>query len=778
MPEFPNHEKLGVVRQILNSTGLRQNEFAAVRAPVESDDERFGWEVGSYWYFNGTAYVCKDATQFVAVWEPATDAAVVDIAEAADEKATASQNPPFTPYDSYAAFIAANVPAPLDVVSINVNGTIIKVTRNASGTVRQNDGTLWAPADRPTPQHWGSFGALKSKNPATPYLLSDMFTTLSAAQAFFPKASALTETIDDMAFQAMVDWQRSLFFDARGIYAGGIATGNNIGQHTFLRIPFGVYYLTRPVDFTGINTGHNFWGLHGEGAVIMVATPGKPGLDLTSARKCAFSGVGTIIGVWTSGGVPRCGIQFGRDATGVSADCHAFPGTWDIKGRFSLGGVYNYAAEDMRFGNLAVKNDLDPLAYHCDFAGSDGSLTFVVSETVTWDAGASTGTIKYRTGGTTSGEVVIRHLTGTAPGINDEITGATSGKVATISVEPVKEPAGEGRNGESYCIVQDGSNKWGLQSDYRDNPAVGTTASFLQNGGDIDCRHTGLGSAMWMGAQATMHDWGRSYLVATNGNCASVVVDFTHKEMCNGFVHHGHNETDLNDGDPATGLRNYLRMDSDVVRAKATLLNWGVSDNFFHSSGAIFNANEGNITEVDIIDGNVDLGYPSRLTEAGIFVPQAKFLFQGRLAHFGPVANKPNYDINGIRGFVGELVTDDRNDVATTNGQAFTLTDATGSYDHNVKSMLSPNNRFERRIYDAAGAEVAHWRWNNTSGRWELIVGGTLAVAYNASGLLINGVKVLGPQAAAIADDASGAANQATVNMILARLRTHGLIAT
>lgn len=37
---------------------------------------------------------------------------------------------------------------------------------------------------------------------------------------------------------------------------------------------------------------------------------------------------------------------------------------------------------------------------------------------------------------------------------------------------------------------------------------------------------------------------------------------------------------------------------------------------------------------------------------------------------------------------------------------------------------------------------------------------------------------VIGDQQAAIADDASGAANQATVNAILAALRAHGLIAT
>lgn len=44
--------------------------------------------------------------------------------------------------------------------------------------------------------------------------------------------------------------------------------------------------------------------------------------------------------------------------------------------------------------------------------------------------------------------------------------------------------------------------------------------------------------------------------------------------------------------------------------------------------------------------------------------------------------------------------------------------------------------------------------------------------------LRVSGQKVVGARQAAIADDASGATNQATVNAILAALRTHGLIAT
>lgn len=49
---------------------------------------------------------------------------------------------------------------------------------------------------------------------------------------------------------------------------------------------------------------------------------------------------------------------------------------------------------------------------------------------------------------------------------------------------------------------------------------------------------------------------------------------------------------------------------------------------------------------------------------------------------------------------------------------------------------------------------------------------------YIDSGVFHSGTKVLGAQQAAIADDASGAANQTTVNAVLAALRAHGIIAT
>lgn len=82
----------------------------------------------------------------------------------------------------------------------------------------------------------------------------------------------------------------------------------------------------------------------------------------------------------------------------------------------------------------------------------------------------------------------------------------------------------------------------------------------------------------------------------------------------------------------------------------------------------------------------------------------------------------------------------------------------------------------------ASGSEMAIFsQWNTdlafmvggaVVGKFDSMAGGFDVKAH----IRIDGTQVVGPRQAAIPDDASGAANQATVNSILAALRAHGLI--
>lgn len=57
MPIFANGTALATVRSYLNDTGLRKNNFAAVRAPLATDNAAAGYEPGSRWMYAGDEWV-------------------------------------------------------------------------------------------------------------------------------------------------------------------------------------------------------------------------------------------------------------------------------------------------------------------------------------------------------------------------------------------------------------------------------------------------------------------------------------------------------------------------------------------------------------------------------------------------------------------------------------------------------------------------------------------------------------------------------------------------
>jgi len=679
----------------------------------------------------------------------------------------------------------------------------------------------------PTPQHFGSYGVMKVANPAAPYLLSDVFASLAAAQAVYPKASALTETVDDMAFQYMVDFRRSNTVAARGGQEINRNIADNSGLSVFYRIPNGQYYITRPVDLTGIEFGHHFWGIEAEGAIIMGNTIGKPIFDLTASRKCVFLGTGTIIGVWTSAGVSRIGIQLGRALDGTAAESHAFRGAWEVKGRFSLAPIYNYASEDVRFGNTATKNNLDDRVRHCQFDGSDGVKVFVTDEDVTWSGG--TGVVKCVTSDTSSGEVAIRVVTGTLAD-NTQITGTTSTKVADINGTPVAEPSGEGPDGRSYGLVLDGDNYWGLTSDYQSNPAADTAASFLRNTGVIDIRHTGRGDAMWT-CRNSDHNWVGSYLVSDDPDGGAAIVAFSNTTalVLHGFKFNGHIETDKGDMDASTGLDYAIRFEAATASSALTVERFYFERNTVHPSIATFYAGT-NVSSVSFKDCEVVVEGVSRDVGQVMFSDPSKFSFYGRLSCGDTGATYFNVsslaDLGGqvhcadatasnvLHATATYLLTDNAGALTLHNGAA-----VNGNLNHTgvYRSLIDASTGYLDldAIDDANGVTVlGRLRYSAGTAAWAFSIGGTAADYYlqNTSfypatddthnlGLTsrqwkngyigkvfattyydTNSVKVLGTQQAAVSD-ASGGANVDTeartaINDLLARLRTHGLIAT
>lgn len=598
-------------------------------------------------------------------------------------------------FASRAAAEAASVPAvvmeisypvTLKVSSGNAIRHVVRFVRDtgsltaATGALVTADGQVWVPAGDPTPLHFGqdSMGVSSwTGSVPTPYLLSDVFASLGAAQAVYPEAAALTETVDSQAFQKCTDYIRSNRVLAHGGLENSLNSVNNAFGQVRIVIPQGVYYLNRTWDLTGIEFGFAAWNLHFEQATILGITPNKPLIDFMGSRNCQFTGVGIIDGLWTSAGICRMAMQFSIDNSRTSADCHSFNGARiHVKGRWKLAGAYNHSSEYMGFGSLGliVSNDLDSRVRHCDFDGSDGT-SFTANEEVTW-AGSGSGFVK-RVTGTTTGRIEIRVVSGTLAD-NTQITGQTSGKVADINGTPVAEPSGEGPDGRSYCLVMDGDNYWGVTSDYQTAPATDTAFSFLRCHGVLDLRHTGRGDALWI-CRAFYHDYTNSYFVSTDPDGGAAIVAFsnTSNSGLDGLVLDVHNESDMGDTDASTGLDYGVRFDAANAGANVVVSGWKWRRNKAQISLAQFFAGT-NVTSVKIY-GDIEVNEVGRDAGQVMFSDPAAFSVYGRLSCLAD-GTGPFFNVSSLADVGGDVFCDDRTSSNVRHASAqYRLIDADGN---------------------------------------------------------------------------------------------------
>lgn len=436
-----------------------------------------------------------------------------------------------------------------------------------TSAVTTSDDYHYSPADQITPLHYGAMG-VKSRAAynLVGWLLSDLFGTLEDAQEVFPAAVALTDTVDSAAITKMARYVKTSRYFGTGIQN---PPRQSMADVSFW-FPRGAYVINRACDFTSINLDHAYWSLKGDRAIIFIQGSGNTGFDILDSRKMVPDGI-TFVGEWVPGvGVPRSAIQIGRAggaADSRPADSHAW-GTVNIDGRFSLAGVHNFASEDNRLGSLSIKNKLDHRNHYFAFEdGTSGTLT--LNEKVTWSGGGR-GVIELAVDDVSTGSAIVKVYEGTLAD-GTVITG-TNGKSITVDGALVTEPMGEGPDGRSYCLVQDGDNYWGIESDFVDAPPPDVAASFLRNCGFIDCRHTGRGDAVWL-TRAVTHDYTNSYVVSTDpqGGAGWVLFFNTSTEGFTGLKLDCHVESDEADEDVETGISYEVKFDAAVFKAEVTL---------------------------------------------------------------------------------------------------------------------------------------------------------------------------------------------------------------
>lgn len=121
---------------------VRKITTDAGRAPLPSDDETQGYEVGSRWQWEGREWV-RRIVDGAAEWS-LVDAGALEAAALADAKAT--------PFTSYASALTASKPAAVTRVGAFVNGRLVEWIRQSGGPCL---GGGWVPAAEVLPEHFG-----------------------------------------------------------------------------------------------------------------------------------------------------------------------------------------------------------------------------------------------------------------------------------------------------------------------------------------------------------------------------------------------------------------------------------------------------------------------------------------------------------------------------------------------------------------------------------------------------------------------------------------------
>jgi hypothetical protein len=271
----------------------------------------------------------------------------------------------------------------------------------------------------------------------------------------------------------------------------------------------------------------------------------------------------------------------------------------------------------------------------------------------------------------------------------------------------------------AYCIVQDGTHYWGIESDFVPTQPLNTAASFLRNTFlRFDARKTNSGGPVWICSQATNHEMITSYLVGYSTQAIKVFYNIPNSFK--GFVCDIHLETDLNDGDPSTGLQRAFTFDAASLGTTASIEGLKFRDNYPHCQSAVF-VPEANIDTLDIINADVDLGTAGRLNEAVIFGIPSKIGFSGRLRYDANDVFIPNYEngFNSLRYFHGEIEVRDATTRANINqlkGNPLVI-DRNGVYQKNGHSNKpGSTGRFKEKYLRSDLTESSYIEANTNAG--------------------------------------------------------------
>lgn len=483
-----------------------------------------------------------------------------------------------------------------------------------------------------TPQHFGSPAEIKERvsERAYGYTLADRFSTLAAAQAIYPKATALTETLDRHSAQRMIDALRA-YAVPEG--TGPLLPWRQDAKRIAFHFPGGEYVIDKSLDFTGIRGSVGMWDLTGDRAVIYHQAVGETCFDLLNSTRCRMRGFIILGEVIRGSGCPRSAILIGRGSAGTSSGEHSIRDI-EFAGAFTLGYIHDYASEVVDIDDIIGTNHLDPRQTILDLNSLSGDPA--AGETVSWTSG--TGTIVSE-----DGTYAIIQVDSGSAAITNGIAMTASGGATWTAGSPYAMPDGEWTGARSFCVVIDPDNKFGTGSVHTTNASVDDAASHIDTaiGGQIV--HSGRGDPFYIGCGARQVRV-TAYIASTgdddgaagftvNSNQSNALIDF-HATVLT--------ESDGGDTSADTGIDYGIRFTTDSATTLScfecslhqTIANPAIGN--FHAESGLTTVNQ---YGWNISIGNVGSGPSSRRMWAASSV--SKFRFNGFLS-FTDDAN-PDY---------------------------------------------------------------------------------------------------------------------------------------
>ena len=302
-------------------------------------------------------------------------------------------------------------------------------------------------------------------------------------------------------------------------------------------------------------------------------------------------------------------------------------------------------------------------------------------------------------------------------------------------------------NSNSYCLIQDSHNQWGVTSEFTTSPQVGDIGSFLRNTFiRCDFRKTNKGGALWIGSGAVFHQFIASYLVAgvnaVHNPPTRLITLFASKNL-NGAARNTfaqlhfdlHVETDFVDNDPETGCQDVFYFDTDSSTALDIEIN-GLTfhDRNSHFQDSLFSLNPSLINSVTITEGDVKLTIGRDVGQVIYDLP-VRYTFVGNFSNQTSANVDPALGLGslGSSKFFGDYQVKDAASLQSTNqGSQYRIITPEGIAHKQDASYISrSNSRITHSFFDEgsftslSGTPELEVEYNTNIGKIDTSITGT-----------------------------------------------------